>query len=190
MRYILASASPRRQELLALVLDDPFEVQVSDVDEETELSDPAQLVQELAKRKAQAVAKGQKDAIVFGADTVVALDGQIFGKPRDRQQAKAMLEQLSGRTHTVYTGVAVLHAESGRLLCEADCTQVTFAPMQQEEIEAYLDTGEYADKAGAYGIQGGAAKHIEGILGCYFNVMGLPVHSTYRLLKRILRGEG
>ena len=143
MRYILASASPRRQELLALVLDGPFEIQVSDADESTALSDPAELVQELAKRKAQAVAKGQEDAVIFGADTVVALEGQILGKPRDRQQAKAMLEQLSGKTHTVY-------------------------------------------KAGAYGIQGGAAKHIEKIDGCYFNVMGLPVHRTYELLKQLM----
>lgn len=186
MKYILASASPRRQELLALVLDRPFEIQVSDADESTALSDPAKLVQELAKRKAQAVAKGREDAVIFGADTVVALEGQILGKPKDRQQAKAMLEQLSGKTHTVYTGIALLHTKSGRMFCEADSTRVTFAPMRQEEIEAYLDTGEYADKAGAYGIQGGAAKHIKGISGCYFNVMGLPVHRVYELLKKLL----
>lgn len=186
MKYILASASPRRQQLLALVLDGPFEVQVSDADERTALSDPAELVQELAKRKARAVAEGQEEAVIFGADTVVALEGQILGKPKDRQQAKAMLEQLSGKTHTVYTGIALLHTQSGHMLCEADSTQVTFVPMQPEEIEAYLDTGEYADKAGAYGIQGGAAKHIKKIDGCYFNVMGLPVHRTYELLKKLL----
>ena len=186
MKYILASASPRRQQLLALVLDGPFEVQVSDADEGTALSDPAELVQELAKRKARAVAEGQEEAVIFGADTVVALEGQILGKPKDRQQAKAMLEQLSGKTHTVYTGIALLHTQSGHMLCEADSTQVTFAPMRPEEIEAYLDTGEYADKAGAYGIQGGAAKHIEKIDGCYFNVMGLPVHRTYELLKKLM----
>lgn len=185
MKYILASASPRRKELLAMVLAEPFLVQVSEVDEHVSIKDPAELVQVLAQRKAEAVAAGQSGAIVFGADTVVALRGQILGKPRDREDARRMLRQLSGQTHTVYTGVALVHTDSGKTLVEADSTEVTFAKLSEAEIEAYLKTGEYADKAGAYGIQGGAARHIEKIEGCYFNVMGFPVHRVYELLKEL-----
>lgn len=185
MKYILASASPRRKELLAMVLEEPFLVQVSQADEHVDIKEPAELVQALAQKKAEAVAAGQSGAIVFGADTVVALHGKILGKPRDREDARRMLRQLSGQTHTVYTGVALVHTDSGKTLVEADSTEVTFAKLSEEEIEAYLKTEEYADKAGAYGIQGGAAKHIERIEGCYFNVMGFPVHRVYELLKEL-----
>lgn len=185
MQYILASASPRRQELLKLVLEEPFIVQPSDADEHIDPCEPAMLVQLLAERKARKVAEGKADALIIGADTVVALDGQILGKPKDRQDARQMLLALSGRTHAVYTGVFLLCTKNGKSLRLAEQTLVTFAAMSSQEIEAYLDTGEYQDKAGAYGIQGGAAKHIRAISGCYFNVMGLPVHQTYELLKKI-----
>ena len=221
MKYLLASASPRRRKLLRLALDAPFEVQASDADEHEEISDPALLVQVLARKKAEAVAKGKKGYLVIGADTVVAFEGKILGKPQSRQHARQMLQMLSGRSHTVYTGIALLSTDTGRVLLEADRTLVTFAPMSPEEIEAYLETGEgeeraeypaeyrkemvekgwmeepgkwktgnggrpeCMDKAGAYGIQGGAARHIRGLEGCYFNVMGLPVHRIYELLKRL-----
>ena len=186
MKYILASASPRRRELLKLALDEPFEVQQSDVDERVAISDPALLVQALAQKKAKAVAEGRSGCIVIGADTVVAIEGRILGKPANLEQARRMLQLLSGRSHSVYTGIALFHTDTGRMLCEADRTLVTFAPMGTEEIEAYLQTGEYADKAGAYGIQGAAAKYISKIEGCYFNVMGLPVHRVYELIKQRL----
>ena len=134
--------------------------------------DPAALVQTLSREKALAVAR-REDAVVVAADTVVALDGQILGKPASEAEARAMLTALSGRTHEVYTGVTVCRGD--RAVTQAECTQVTFRALSQEEIRQYAATGEPMDKAGAYGIQGLGALLVEGIRGDYFNVVGLPV---------------
>lgn len=185
MRVILASASPRRRELLALLWPD-FEVQPSGVDEAPFLGQPPrQMVQSLSRAKAQAISAAQEGpALVIGADTVVELDGRPLGKPRDRQEAAWMLGQLSGRTHLVHTGVCLCSGQGPESF--AQTTQVRFARLTAEEIGWYIATGEPFDKAGAYGIQGQASRFIEGIEGDYFNVMGLPVQALYQRLKKFL----
>lgn len=193
-RLILASQSPRRQELLKLLTQD-FSVCVSDVDE----SLPAQIAPQdavmlLAEQKACAVrdrlcADGAADdLLVIGADTVVAAEGEILGKPQDTADAARMLRLMAGRTHEVYTGVSLCGVRrEERFYC---ATRVRFAPMTDEEIEWYIATGEPFDKAGGYGIQGDAARFIEGIEGDYFNVMGLPVRMLYTRLSAWLKQDG
>lgn len=174
-RLVLASGSPRRKELLAS-LGLSFEIQVSDVDETIEHgADPVQIVQELAYRKAQAVANGLQNAFVLGADTIVVLDRVILGKPTDAEDAKRMLNMLSGRSHHVYTGIAVVEAGGGRVIRDVQGTEVVMKKLTSEQIDAYIATGEPMDKAGAYGIQGLAAQFITEIHGDYFNVVGLPI---------------
>lgn len=184
-KVVLASQSPRRRELLGLLADD-FEICVSDADET--LADgiaPSAAVEQLALRKARAVACGMPEAIVIGADTVVAIDGMILGKPADEKDARAMLSRLSGRVHQVYTGVAVcLGAEEHVFHC---CTSVEFCALTAEEIKWYISTGEPFDKAGAYGIQQYGARFVKGVVGDYFNVMGLPVNSLYHVLADIAK---
>ena len=178
---ILASASPRRKELLTLAGVD-FTVKVADVDEIIpENASPDEVVMSLALQKAQAVAKDNSDCIVIGSDTVVALDGTILGKPRDEENAKQMLSALSGRSHTVYTGVAIISGEKVKNFCEA--TEVVFNELSAEEIADYVATKEPMDKAGAYGIQGKGCVLVEKIIGDYFNVVGLPVSRVYKELK-------
>ena len=182
-RLVLASASPRRRELLAL-LDRPFDVIVADVDEEPLPGESAaDLVVRLAAAKETAVAPAATDAIVIGADTVVVVDGEILGKPRDRADAVAMLGRLSGRTHQVLTGTAVALGE--RVVTEATTTDVTFAPLTADGIEAYVATGEPDDKAGAYGIQGRGGALVTEIAGSYHNVVGLPVAQVAALVARV-----
>ena len=180
-RVILASGSPRRRELLAYVVPE-FEIIPSGI-EEIAVGSPAQQVETLAADKAADIADRYPYAIVIGADTLVAVDDLVLGKPRDAAEAAAMLRQLSGRTHTVYTGVAVISAGKTQSLVEA--TQVTFCPMTDNEISGYIATSEPMDKAGAYGIQGYGGKFITGIEGCFFNVMGLPLNRLYNMLKSI-----
>ena len=185
-KIILASGSPRRSELLTLV-GIPFEVCVSKTSETTSRTKPEEVVKELSYAKAKAVYNdGHEDDVVIGADTVVYLDETILGKPADKKQCKAMLKLLSGRSHKVYTGVTVLWREpSGGMHVLSFCqeTKVRIFPLTDEEIEEYIATGEPLDKAGAYGIQGIFAKHIESIEGDYYNVVGLPVARLYRELK-------
>ncbi|MCR4754754.1 MAG: Maf family protein [Lachnospiraceae bacterium] len=185
-KIILASGSPRRSELLTLV-GIPFEVCVSKTSETTSRTKPEEVVKELSYSKAKAVYNdGHEDDVVIGADTVVYLDETILGKPADKKQCKAMLKSLSGRSHKVYTGVTVLWREpSGGMHVLSFCqeTKVRIFPLTDEEIEEYIATGEPLDKAGAYGIQGIFAKHIESIEGDYYNVVGLPVARLYRELK-------
>ncbi len=185
-KIILASGSPRRSELLTLV-GIPFEVCVSKTSETTSRTKPEEVVKELSYAKAKAVYNdGHEDDVVIGADTVVYLDETILGKPADKKQCKAMLKSLSGRSHKVYTGVTVLWREpSGGMHVLSFCqeTKVRIFPLTDEEIEEYIATGEPLDKAGAYGIQGIFAKHIESIEGDYYNVVGLPVARLYRELK-------
>jgi septum formation protein len=181
-RLVLASGSPRRKELLA-GLGLCFEVITSDVDESIAPgTDPAEAVQELAYRKALSVANTLSGGLVLGADTVVALDGQILGKPADAQEAKRMLAMLSGRTHNVYTGIALIEAGTNRAVRDVKETQVVMKELTPEEIDAYVATGEPLDKAGAYGIQGLASTFITDIHGDYFAVVGLPLHLTARHL--------
>lgn len=185
MNIILASASPRRIELLGLLCDS-FDVCPSDVDETVSgPCSPEEFVQTLACRKCRAVAEQHPDALVIGADTVVTVDGTILGKPHDREDAARMLRLLSGRTHTVYTGVA-LHSPLGSDRFSVG-TQVMFYPLDEDTIRWYLDTGESFDKAGAYGIQGKGTLLIRGIEGDYFNVVGFPVSAVARRMKPLYR---
>lgn len=182
MALILASASPRRQELLAL-LGRPFRVVPTDVDERAvHAASPALLAGELARAKCQAAMAEPGDTVI-GCDTVVDVDGQVLGKPKDRADAVRMMQLLSGRWHQVHTGVAV--RRNGVFLTHTETTRVHFAALTAQEIEQYADTREPYDKAGGYGIQGWAARFVKGVDGCYFNVVGLPVHRLYRMLQQI-----
>ena len=179
---ILASGSPRRRELLSLYTTD-FTVCVSDFDESAVTAPtPAQLVEQLAIGKCLAVAKQHPDAVVIGCDTVVDVDGTVFGKPRDAEDAKRMLRALSGKTHQVHTGVCV--SRGGRTESFVDSCKVTFFPLSEEEIDFYASTKEPYDKAGAYAIQGRAALWLDRIEGDYYTIMGLPVSRTVRLIEQ------
>ena len=174
MDIVLASQSPRRRELLER-LGLPFRTLVPDIDERMDRPlPPAELVAVISAEKARAAqALAGPEAIVIAADTVVALDGAVLGKPAGGADAARMLSALAGRTHHVYTGLTVLRGERVRTVSEE--TAVTFRPLTEREITAYVRTGEPLDKAGAYGIQGYGALLVEGIQGDYYNVMGLPV---------------
>ncbi len=178
---ILASASPRRSELMTLA-GFRFDVICADIDEIVpENARPQEVVMSLALQKAQAVAKDHGKSAVVGSDTVVALDGKILGKPHSEKEAVEMLRSLSGRTHKVYTGVAIVCGE--KVTSFFDETEVEFYPLTDAEIFDYVATGEPMDKAGAYGIQGRGAVLVKRINGDYFNVMGLPISKVYRELK-------
>lgn len=182
---ILASASPRRRELLRQA-GISFSVMVSDAEEKTTETEPEKVVEELAFLKARAVVDSIGNrAAVIGADTIVAVNGKILGKPENQEDAARMLGLLQGRTHQVYTGVAVLLKEAvgevQHLFSEK--TDVTMYPMTAAEIRSYIETGEPMDKAGAYGIQGRAAVYIKKIDGDYNNVVGLPIGRLYQEMK-------
>lgn len=181
---ILASGSPRRKEILEQV-GVVFSVMPSDVEEIITKEVPEEIVMELSRQKAEDVyqKQGNKDVIVLGADTVVAHEGKILGKPKTKEEAKAMLRSLSGQKHSVYTGVTLI-GKGGRETFY-DETVVEFYPMNEEEISAYVESGEPMDKAGAYGIQGKAAAFIKGIEGDYYNVMGLPIAKVLRNLQKM-----
>ena len=184
MAMILASQTPRRRELLGQ-MGFSFTVRPARGEElpHPELT-PAQLVEELARQKALEVsAEAEADDVVVAADTVVAIDGKVLGKPHDKVHAAQMLSALSGREHTVYTGVAVKRGET--LLVEHEATQVRFRPLTEREIDLYIQTGEPMDKAGSYGIQGYGALLVEGIRGDYFNVVGLPICRLGRMLAQV-----
>ena len=184
MQVVLASQSPRRQELLKLIFSD-FKVCPADVDESLPDSINTDFAAEyLAVKKAQAVAKYHGDCLVIGADTVVLCDDKILGKPENEADAAAMLRSLSGRCHRVITGCALFL--SGRHLSFSECTEVEFLPLSDTEIEQYVSSGEPMDKAGAYGIQGGASLFVKGIDGDYFNVVGLPVAALNQNVKKFL----
>ena len=186
MKLILASASPRR----AAILRDAgyhFTVLSSAVDETPYPGEsPEDLVLRLAQSKADlAAARSVGPAILIAADTEVVLDGQIFGKPRSSEDARRMLKKLSGRTHTVLTGVALVRLPNVERLTFVESTLVEFAPVSDEEITRYLSTGEPHDKAGAYAIQGYAGRYIPRIAGCYFNVVGLPLARLQHALSEL-----
>lgn len=175
-KLILASQSPRRRMLLENI-GLKFEILVDDAEEEKEADwSPEKTVMALAEQKVVNVAKGVvSPAIIIGADTVVAVDGEILGKPKDEQKAAQMLCRLSGQEHCVFTGVAVLDTETGEKHIFYEQTKVRFKPLTAEEIQRYIASGEPMDKAGAYGIQELGSLFVEGIDGDYFNVVGLPV---------------
>ena len=182
MSIILASQSPRRRELLGQMGFTDFIVRPAKGEEivDPDLS-PDKLVEELSRQKcAEVTALSHPDDLIIAADTVVAIDGTVLGKPRSVQDAYAMLARLSGRHHTVYTGVTV--SRNGETLPAHEATRVHFRPLTAEEIEAYVSTGEPMDKAGSYGIQGYGSMLVEGISGDYFNVVGLPVCLLGRML--------
>ncbi len=193
--FFLASASPRRRELIKSITDmmkcDCLCVAVN-ADETVDGSlSPEDSVVSVAVRKAQAAAQlpESNGRLIIAADTIVVLDGVIFGKPKDEQDARRMLRMLSGREHDVYTGVCMI-TPKGLSMSFFERTGVTFCDMTEEEINAYVATGEPMDKAGAYGIQNGAGSlHISGISGDYYNVMGLPVCRLYHELDRLLKLE-
>lgn len=184
MRIVLASGSPRRKELLEM-LGLEFEICPARGEESVQEGlSPEETVISLASEKAREVsARFPGDTVVIAADTVVCAEGELLGKPRDRADAVRMLKLLSGRSHYVYTGVCVMCG--GVSLAEAEATEVRFRAVSDEEINAYADTGEPMDKAGAYGIQGKASVLIEGINGDYYNVMGLPLCRLGGILKTI-----
>ncbi|MBQ8301834.1 MAG: septum formation inhibitor Maf [Clostridia bacterium] len=186
--FILASASPRRKELLSLITKE-FDVIVSDADEDSVSKNiPVTLyVQELALLKAAATAKEvlkRKDVIIIAADTIVTLDGKILGKPDGTDGAFEMLKSLSGRVHEVYTGYCIMRMSDGRMVCNSVRTEVEFKELTDEKIRGYIATSEPMDKAGAYGIQGYGSKLVRGINGDYFNVVGLPVSAICDTLEK------
>ena len=191
-RVVLASGSPRRKELLAQIGIFP-EVLPSNAEENTRETRPECLVMELAERKALDVAAGcGKDTLVIGADTVVSIDGEILGKPGTPERAVRMIEKLSGRSHQVYTGVAlILCRKDGKRETRvfAEKTEVHVYPMDEDEIREYAYSKEPLDKAGGYGIQGRFAAYIQGIEGDYGNVVGLPLGRLCRALKQLLGKE-
>ncbi|AGT32956.1 septum formation protein Maf [Geobacillus genomosp. 3] len=183
-RFVLASRSPRRKQLLEMT-GWPFDVQESQADETIAPgTPPEEAVQMLARRKVEAVVPCASDAYVLGADTIVVHDGRLLGKPRTAGEAFETLRLLSGRTHDVWTGVAIA-TPHGETVSFAEKTAVTFWPLSDEEIETYIATGEPMDKAGAYGIQGRAALFVKRIEGDYFTVVGLPLSRTVRELRRL-----
>ncbi|HUN66753.1 MAG TPA: Maf family protein [Bacteroidota bacterium] len=187
-KFILASSSPRRRQLLSLLNLD-FEVRESGADEESDLPDrPADHVSVLSARKAAAIAPSVGDAVVIGADTIVVLDGRIIGKPASEEDARRMLADLSGRTHEVFTGFTLVDRPSGRSVTEVERTSVKFRILERQEIEAYVASGSPMDKAGAYGIQDDfGAVFVERIDGCFYNVVGFPLTKFYLTLQKFLR---
>ena len=188
MKYILASASPRRKEILESV-GLKFEIIVADADETSDTRDPVSLTKELAAKKGLAVMEGllsdgryDVDTVIISADTVVVLDGEILGKPRDRADAERMLRMLSGRTHEVVSGVALTYG--GKTLTDASVTKVTFDTLDEEFLARYLDSAEPYDKAGAYAVQGVASVVVSKLEGCYFGVVGLPINCLVNLAKK------
>jgi septum formation protein len=193
-RLILASASPRRQQLLSF-LGVPFSVQPTDAEERDDPV-PSQVLESLpacplplldqptlrAWRKAHTVAQSHPSHVVLGADTVVSLDSMVLNKPTDPDHARTMLAQLAGRTHTVYTGLCVFAAQAQPPLLDLVASEVTLAPLQDEMISHYVATGEPLDKAGAYGIQGLGGRLVQQVVGSYTAVVGLPLPATWRLL--------
>ena len=194
-KFILASQSPRRRELLKM-LGIEFDIKVSNCEEIITSSEPAQVTMELAKQKAfeteiadvrdASDTKNEENIIIIGADTVVAADGEILGKPKDKDDARRMINKISGTSHQVYTGVALVLVKDDKAACIelfAEKTDVEVCEMSSQEIDDYISSDEPYDKAGGYGIQGIFSKFVSGIRGDYNNVVGLPVHRLYYTLK-------
>ncbi len=189
VKIILASSSPRRAEILRAA-GIAFQIRATEIDETPLPGEPAQaMVARLAEEKARAAAAqlgaGMRECIVVGADTTVELGGEILAKPRDAGHAREMLARLSGRTHQVLTGIFLLQLPGNAQRAAVEKSAVTFAPLTEKEIEAYVASGEPLGKAGAYAIQGIAGRYIPSMEGCYFNVVGLPLARLYALLREL-----
>lgn len=188
MKYILASASERRQELLHRIVND-FDIIVSKFDEESvRIGENIEgYVIELAEGKANDVIDNiTEDAIVIAADTIVTLDNEVLGKPKDKNHAFEMLKLLSGRTHRVYSAVVVVNTKTKKVEKECLYTEVKFSEITDEEIRQYIETKEPLDKAGSYGIQGFGGIFVEKINGCYYNVVGLPLNILNKMIKNVV----
>ena len=189
MKLILASSSPRRAQVLREA-GIAFQIRATEIDETALPGEPAQaMVARLAEAKALAASAqldaGSRECIIVGADTTVELGGKVFGKPRDSNHAREMLAKLSGRSHLVLTGLFLLRLPGEATCAAVESSTVTFAPLSEKEIDAYVSTREPLDKAGAYAIQGVAGRYITRIEGCYFNVVGLPLARLYMLLREL-----
>lgn len=183
MKIVLASASPRRKDLLAIITPN-FDVVPSEVDESNITAEtPVELVKKLSLAKCMDVHKTHNNDIVIGADTIVEIDGEVLGKPTDETDAISMLKKLEGKAHLVHTGVTV--AKVDRIETIVQTTKVYFTQIPHSELLAYVKTDEPYDKAGGYGIQSWAAKYISGVEGCFFNVWGFPVAAVYEMLKKL-----
>src|SRR5262245_5912618 len=188
-KIILASASPRRAEILRTV-GWPFEALPVDIDESRRPSEEApNYVERVASEKAEAAARLASGTVIVGADTAVVIGDEILGKPRDDEDATRMLRLLRGRWHQVLTGIAIFDREASATCTTHEVTEVKFAEMNEDEVSWYVATGEPIDKAGAYAIQGQGARFIEEIKGDYFNVMGLPVSLLYRLVREVAEAK-
>lgn len=188
MRIILASASERRHELLKKVVED-FEIKISNFDEDSVkfLGDFSKYVIDLSKGKALEISRQymNEDVLIIGCDTIVAFDGRVLGKPKDKEQAFQMLKDLSGNTHGVYSGITLINPKNSIIMSEGIYTEVRFSELSDDEIWNYIRTGEPMDKAGAYGIQGFGGIFVEEIKGCYYNVVGLPINKLNKMLKSL-----
>ena len=183
--FILASHSPRRREILQM-LGIPFEIYERKKHlEDSHCKEPENYVLEVAEKKAIEPRTVFKKGMVLTVDTIVYCGGEIINKPKDRQDASAMIQKLQGKTHQVYSGICLLDCFRGISRSAYEVTDVTFAPMSQDEIDWYINSDEYVDKAGAYAAQGKASLFISGINGCFFNVVGLPVHTLFVLIKEL-----
>ncbi len=188
MNIILASQSPRRQNLLKK-LEFEFKIEPSGINEDIDEPDPVEFVKKLAHLKAIDVAANNTHSLIIGADTVVVMDNSILGKPKNERDAYSILSSLGNRTHSVHTGVALIKTDNNAEIAEERVfsveTKVTFGPLTEKEIKAYISTGNPMDKAGAYGIQDPwGARFVKGIIGDYTNVMGLPLYQLYSELKQ------
>jgi len=185
-QFILASSSPRRAQILTREKV-RFEIKIPDSsEEENTFSDPVTHVLELSRRKAQSVADEVEDGIILGADTIVVLEEEILGKPKNKNGALSILKKLSGRMHQVYTGITLINKSTGKMISDYDVTKVKFNQLDEEEILNYIATGEPMDKAGAYGIQGMGSFLVDHIEGSLDNVIGLPTEKLQEMLSRIV----
>ncbi|MFP4661332.1 MAG: Maf family protein [Halanaerobiales bacterium] len=182
-KLVLASASPRRQELMKM-LGFNFTIVPSKINEEEFIDmEPVEMVKELARAKAEEVADLVEDTLVIGSDTIVVLDDLVLGKPSDQEEAVSILKKLRNRKHSVMTAIAIYDTVSGKVSVDYEETDVFMGPISDEDIMEYVKTGEPMDKAGAYGIQGIGGIFVEKINGSYFTVMGLPIHKLVQMLK-------
>ncbi|EOU1739055.1 Maf-like protein [Clostridium perfringens] len=185
MKVILASKSPRRVEILEKIVKE-FEVVQSNFDENTIdfKGDIEKYVKDLSRNKAIEVSKRLNEpSIVIAADTVVFQDRKVLEKPKNEEDAFSMLSSLSGNTHKVYSGICLINTYDDTVVTDCDCTEVRFSELNPRQIRNYINSGEPMDKAGAYGIQGLGGAFVEGIKGCYYNVMGLPLNKLYKALE-------
>ncbi|MFC1513752.1 nucleoside triphosphate pyrophosphatase [candidate division KSB1 bacterium] len=187
VKLILASLSPRRKEILDN-LGVKYEVFIRNSEEKAvDLKDPGDYVIALAEQKSKEPVNNISEGIVITADTIVYINGNILEKPVDKEDAYRMIKMLQGNTHQVYTGVCLYNCDTGKRMTDFAVSDVTFSEMSDGEIDWYIGTEEYPDKAGAYAIQGNASLFISGINGCFYNVVGFPVNTFYRLLNQITK---